>query len=58
LKKGEVFERGLHEKKYNHLRNGEVLYRFNILNQQKEVISASNKFYGALESILKLSKAR
>jgi len=38
----------VNDKTYDHPRNGEALYRFNILNQQKEVISASNKFYGAL----------
>lgn len=36
----------------------EVLYRFNVLNQQSEVISASKKFKELLAKLLKLAEAK
>ena len=36
----------------------EVLYRFNVLNQQSEVISASKKFKALLAELLKMAEAK
>lgn len=36
----------------------EVLYRFNVLNQQSEVIAASKKFKELLAKLLKMAEAK